>query len=105
MQGDASVPPLQQVPQLPVPQVRLKAQVVVRGVGHRVPARAMTEAVPSVAAGTARAVLYGARNTARSATHHTRDEALAGAMLIWTDAAVRVLRVLSNKIVLTAVQD
>ena len=60
VQRDAPVPPLQQVLQLHIPQVRLKAQVVVRGVGHRVSARAVAEGVPRVATGTAGTVLHGA---------------------------------------------
>lgn len=103
MDADAVVTLLQEKAQLFVLQVRLKANVVVGGVGHFIATHTLAQHVPMVACGTAGAVLIGAGGTGGALTYHTGDHALAWRVLIWARAAPGLLKVGANVVILTAV--
>lgn len=105
MDADAVVALLQQEAQLHVLQVRLKADVVVGGVGHLVAAHTLAQHVALVATGAARAVLVGAGGTSAAVPHRAGDDSLAGGVLIGAGAAPGLLDVGANVIVLAAVHD
>ena len=98
------VRPLQEVAQLQVLEVRLEAQVVLRGVGHHGPAGALAEHVAGVAAAAAGMVVAGAGGTGASFADGARGGHLAGGVLVGTDARVELLGEGPQLVVLGAVE-